>query len=365
VKAIYKKFDWLFLVVVMLPTTVAFVYYFMLASNVYISESRFVVRSPDKPSQTPIGVLLKGAGFSNAGDEIFVVRDFIVSRDALKQLNRDGFIRRAYSAPTTSVFDRFNPFGWSSSEEQLYKYYRKQVGLDYDASSSILSLTVRGFDPRSPVEINRRLLEISEQLVNRLNTRGQQDLIRFAGTEVAEARARAQASGQALAEFRNRAGVVDPEKQATAQLQMISKLQDDLIETRTMLRQLQTFTPANPQIPALRVRARGLEQEIQRSLGAVYGAPGSIAANSGHYQRLLLDSQIADKQLTAAMASYSEAVNEARRKQAYVERIVQPNVPDYPLEPRRLRGVLAIAALGFVVWLVLRMLLAGVREHQD
>lgn len=364
-KAFIKKFDWLFLVVVVLPTTLAFIYYFLLASDVYVSESRFVVRSPDKPSQTPLGVLLKGAGFSNAGDEIFVVRDFILSRDALKQLNKDGFVRRVYTQPSISVFDRFNPFGWSSGDEQLYKYYRKQIGLDYDTSSSILSLTVRGFDERSPHEINRRLLDISEQLVNRLNTRGQQDLIRFAGTEVTEARAKAENAGQQLARFRNRAGVVDPEKQAAAQLQMISKLQDDLISTRTLLRQLQTFTPANPQIPALRVRAQGLEREVQHALGTVYGAPRSLAANSAEYQRLLLNSQIADKQLTAAMASQAEAVNEARRKQAYVERIVQPNLPDYPVEPRRFRGVLAIAALGFVVWLVLRMLFAGVREHRD
>jgi len=360
-----RKVDWLFVAIVLVPTTLAALYYFVFASNVYVSESRFVVRSPDKPSATPLGVLLKGVGFSNASDEIFVVRDFILSRDALNQLNHDGLVRRAYTRPNISIFDRFDPLGWSSSDEQLYKYYQDKIGLNYDSTSSIITLTVKGFDPRNPQEINHRLLDMSEQLVNRLNARGQQDLIRFAGDEVRAAQARAQSAAQALAAFRNRAGVVDPEKQAEVQLQMISKLQDELIATRTQLRQLETFTPVNPQIPSLRVRARDLQQEIQRALGTVAGNSRSLAGTAAEYQRRLLDSQIAEKQLAAAMTSQADAINEARRKQAYIERIVEPNLPDYPLEPRRFRGVLAVAALGFIVWLVLRMLFAGVREHHD
>lgn len=365
VKRYLRRFDRLFLVFVVVPTAIAAIYYFVFASDVYVSESRFVVRSPDKPAQTGIGVLLKGVGFSNAGDEIFAVRDFVVSRDALRQLNHDGFVTKAFTRPGISVFDRFDPFGRATSEEKLFKYYQKHVAVDYDASSSILRLYVRGFDSQSSQVINLRLLELSEQLVNRLNSRGQQDLVRFARTEVSDAKNRAQTAGRALASFRNRAGVVDPEKQATVQLQLVSKLQDELIATRTLLRQLSTFTPANPQIPSLRVRAAGLEFEIRNAMSAVTGGARSFAGTAAEYQRLQLESQIADRQLASAMTSQAEAINEARRKQAYVERIVPPNLPDYPLEPRRFRGVLAIFALGLVVWLVARMLMAGIREHQD
>ena len=65
------------------------------------------------------------------------------------------------------------------------------------------------------------------------------------------------------------------------------------------------------------------------------------------------------------MASLQEAQNEARRKQAYVERVSQPNLPDEALEPRRLRGILATFALGLVAWGILKMLFAGVREHAE
>jgi len=65
------------------------------------------------------------------------------------------------------------------------------------------------------------------------------------------------------------------------------------------------------------------------------------------------------------MTSLVEAQNEARRKQVYVQRIVQPNLPDSPIEPRRVRGILATLILGLIAWGIASMLMAGVREHKD
>jgi len=77
----------LFLATVILPTLLAVLYFGFLASDVYVSQSQFVVRSPDKPAATGLGVLLKSVGFSNAGDEIFVAQEYVESRDALRSLN--------------------------------------------------------------------------------------------------------------------------------------------------------------------------------------------------------------------------------------------------------------------------------------
>ena len=78
------KLNWLLLITVIVPTTLAIIYYGLFASDVYISESQFVVRSPDKPSVSGLGTLLKSAGFSNAGDEIYAADKYIQSRDALR-----------------------------------------------------------------------------------------------------------------------------------------------------------------------------------------------------------------------------------------------------------------------------------------
>ena len=353
----------LFLITVAIPTVVAILYFGLFGSDVYISESRFVVRSPDKPASTGLGVLLKSTGFSTGGDEIFAAQDYVVSRDALAALDRNKEFEKAYSESNISIFDRFDPIGWSGTFEDLYKYYQKKVYVDHDTTTSITTLTVRAFNAKDAQRFNSQLLEMAEQTVNRLNTRGRRDLVHLAESEVDIAKQKARVAASALAIYRNREGVVDPEKQAAVQLQMISKIQDELIATKTQLRELQKFAPQNPQIEVLDTRAQELSSEIDEQLGKVAGDRKSLSSTAAQYQRLALESQFADKQLASAMASLEDARNEALRKQAYVERIVQPNLPDEALEPRRLRGIFTTFVLGLVVWGLASMLFAGVREH--
>ena len=355
----------LFWFVVLLPTAISVLYYGFIASDVYTSESQFVVRSPERPARNGLGVILASAGFSNASEEVRAAQGYIQSRDALRTLEADNLARKAWGSPEVSLFDRFNPLGWSGSFEELYRYYTGKVGIEFDSETGITRLTVRAFTPGDSQVINRRLLEQAEGLVNKLNERGQSDMIRNAEREVAEAQEQSRKAALELAAFRNQAGVIDPERQATVQLQMISKLQDELIGARMQLLQLSAVAAQNPQIPMLRVRIKGLERAIGEQLGQVAGGSRSLSAAAVQYQRLQLQREFADRQLAAALAASQEARNEGRRQRAYVERIAQPSLPDTAMGPRRLRGVLATLVVGLAAWGILVMLLAGVREHRS
>ena len=207
------------------------------------------------------------------------------------------------------------------------------------------------------------MLEQAEGTVNRMNQRARDDLIHFTTTEVDGAKLAAQQAAVALAAYRNHSGVVDPEKQAAVQLQMISKLQDELIADRSHLAELQKVAPDNSQIEVLQARIGSLSGQIGDEEGKVAGDKGSLAATGAEYQHLVVESEVADKQLGVAMASREQAENEARRQQAYVERVVQPNQPDHAIEPRRFSGIAATLLLALIAWGVLKMLLAGIREH--
>ncbi|EQB03389.1 capsular polysaccharide transport system permease protein [Sphingobium wenxiniae] len=362
---IFRKKSNLFLAVVIFPTLLSILYFGIFASDVYISESRFVVKAPKQAASDGVGLLLQSAGFNNANDEVFASADYILSRTALQQLNKDGAVTAAYTHPNISIFDRFNPLGLNGSFEKLFKYYNQRVHVTADARSAISTLVVRAYSSEDAYKLNSRLLELAEEMVNRLNTRGRDDLIRYATAEVEQAKKQSRTASLALAAYRNQEGVVDPQQQAALQLQMVSKLQDELITVKSQLIQLRAFTPQNPQIPVLEKRAGILGTEIYEQAGRVAGGNKSLAATAVEYQRLQLENGFAERQLAGAMASLQEAQNEARRKQVYVERIVNPNRPDSALEPRRLRGIFATFVVGMIAWGILSLLIAGIREHQS
>lgn len=355
----------LLLITTIIPTSLSILYFGLIASDVYISESRFVVRSPERQSASPLGLILKGAGFSKAQDDSYTVQDYVLSRDALKALNDELKIKDAYSSSEIDMFSRFAGTDWDDSLEAFHQYYQKKVNVQLDSASSITTLTVRAFTPEGAQGVNQRLVELAESLVNKLNERGRQDMIRFAADEVAEAQTKAKAAALALSQYRNAKGVIDPEKQSTIPLQQIAKLQDELISTKGQVMQLEKLAKDNPQLPVLRQRVGLLNAEIDAETRRVTGGERSLAGKAAEYQRLALEKEFSEKMLASAMSTLEQAKNEAQRKQLYLERIVLPNIPDQAMEPRRIRGIVSTLVVGLVMFAVLTMLVAGMKEHLD
>jgi capsular polysaccharide transport system permease protein len=360
-----RKVNRLALVFVFIPTITASFYYGLIASDIYTSESRFVVRSPQRQTSTGLSAIFSGAGFSKSQDDSYSVHDFMLSRDALAKIDKQLGLAELYSSPNIDPVSRFGGFHKESSFEDLYRYYQKQVSLNLDATSSISMLKVTAFSAEEAYRINEMLLELGEVRINELNERGRQDMIHFASSEVAQAEKKVAAASLAVTNFRNQKSVYDPERQSAAQLQQMSKLQDEIIATKTQLAQILSFTPDNPQIPALRKKIDTLETISRTEMATVTGDEASLTNKATEYQRLALDREFAEKQLASALAALVQARNDADRKQLYLERIVQPNKPDIATEPRRLKAVLTTLGAGLLLWGIFSILIAGVREHHD
>jgi capsular polysaccharide transport system permease protein len=360
-----SRFNWIFLITVVLPTAIATLYYGLIASDVYISESRFVVRSPQRQVQTGLAALLQGSGFSRSQDDTYSVHDFVLSRDALTELDKKLGVRKAYASEENDFINRFPGLDWDNSFEAFHRYYRKQVAIDYDTASSITTLKVRAFSAETSKNVNDLLLQMGERLVNNLNDRSRQDLIKTAEQEVQIAEEKIKNAATALAGFRNTQTVFDPERQSALQLQGVAKLQEELLTTQAQLEQVRRVSPNNPQIGSLNSRVENLRKSIADETAKVAGASGSLTSKSAAYERFALDKIFAEKQLAAALTSLETARSEAQRKQLYLERLVQPNLPDKATEPRRIRGILMVFVLGMVSWGVLTLLVASVREHVD
>lgn len=351
------------LLTVIVPTFIALIYFGLLAEDIYISESRIVVRQPTQGPRSPLDLALDQTGFGAANEGNNTVIAYLQSRQAINETNADGALKAAYTKPELFWFDRFGLFG--ESDEEFYRYFQNKLEVEEGVTTQVLTIRVRAFDARQAKSINNRLVEQSEALVNSLSERAQSDLIAIAEREVEESAQKARTAALELAKFRNTSGIVDPVQESEVGLQMISKLQDQLIAAQTRLRQLQAYTPDASQIPFLKIQVRDLQAEIDAARQNLTGGRSSLSSALTRYQELQVAAEFAEKQLAATRASLQEARAEARRKQAYLEKIASPSLPDYPVEPRRIRSIFAALALGLLTWGVLSMLAIGVREHRD
>ncbi len=360
-----RHINGLFAVTVLVPTILAVLYFGFIVSDVYISEARFVIRSPQRSAPTGLGALLQGTGLARAQDDTYSVHDYVLSRDALRELDDKLNLRAAYSDPSVDFVNRFPGVQGDESFEALHRYYLKHVAIDYDTTSSISVLRTRAYTAQHAKDINELLLQMGERLVNSLNTRSRQDLVDVAQKEVRLAEERTRAAAVSLSSFRADRGVFDPDRQSALQLQGVAKLQEELFAAETQLAQLRQVSPNNPQVAGLASRVEALRRQVAAETGKVTGRGSSLTAKSPDFDRLALEKGFADRQLATALVSLESARSEAARKQLYLERLVQPNLPDKAMEPRRLRSMAMVLLLGLVCWGVLSLVVASVREHTD
>jgi capsular polysaccharide transport system permease protein len=356
----------LFVAIVLVPSLASIVFYGLIASDVYISESRFVIRSPQRQlGSGVVDALLQGSAFTRSQDDTYSVHDYILSRDALAELDKQLGVRKAYSSDAIDLIDRFPGLDWDRSFEAFHRYWQKMVTVDFDSASSITVLRVRAFTAENAQRINETLLRLGERLVNDLNERSRQDIVRFAEQEVQLAEAKVRDASLALSSYRGKQAVYEPDRQASLQLQGVAKIQEELVSTEGQLAQLRKLSPRNPQVSALVSKAESLRSAIASESAKVTGGGGSYSARAPDFERLALEKGFADRLLASALTGLEAARSEAQRKQLYLERLVKPNLPDAAVEPRRLRSVATVILLSLIAWGVASLLIASIREHTD
>lgn len=360
-----KRLNPLLWLSVIFPTLFVSLYFSLFASDIYISESSFVVRSPRNQSVlSGVGALLQNTGISRAQDDTYTVQEYMRSRTALEQLQKSLEIRTFYETKG-DFLTRFNAFKLNGSNEAFYQYFEKRLSVDFDSVSGIATLRVRAFDAEEGQKINIELLKQGENLINRLNERARKDTVDYAQQALKEAEKNVNETAAALSQYRIKHRIFDLPAQSNVQLTLISNLKSQLIRVETQLSQLQSITPDNPQVNALKMRQKSLKAEIELQTKTLAGDSNSIATQSADYQRLILANELAQKQLTAAMTSLQNTKAEADRQQLYLEVINQPSKPDWALEPYRLYNILATFFIGLMLYGVISLLISSIREHKN
>ncbi|MCO6546834.1 MAG: hypothetical protein J6583_03545 [Gilliamella sp.] len=88
-------------------------------------------------------------------------------------------------------------------------------------------------------------------------------------------------------------------------------------------------------------------------------------ANLAEYQQILINNTVAKQQFEAATLSLRNAQVEITKKQLYLERIEQPSVSDVSFKPARIYNIIATFIISFLVYGIINLFIAGIREHKD
>ena len=300
-KKVEEKLGLLFIVIVIIPTLCSIIYFGFWASDVYISESQFVIRTAQNPTNPAIGDYTIASSLTTSAvlQDSAAVSGYITSMDGLKEVNKDIDLVKLSTSHDIDIFNRFASFYWNESQERMFNYFNSRITVDVDPISFVTKLTVKSYTAPSAQKINDLLLSGSEQLVNKINERTRDDLVRFSQNSISN---------------------------STTKLEEITKMLNE-------------------------ARARGSNESDKNSISSI--------------QVLYIERDTVERQLTVALDSYAQALRDAQYKSLYLEKTVKPNLPDYPQEPKRILDILATLMVCLIIYSITKIVAASVNEHQD
>ena len=355
-----------FILFVVAPTLISAIYYGLFASDIYVSEARFVIKSADqKRSQTTtLANIIQTTGLSAGQEQTNEILDYVRSRNALTDLSKRMNVKEKYSRSDVDLLSRYPAIWHDETFENLYKYYGDMVSAKLDNDTGMAVLIVKAYTPQDAHDVGEGLLNLSEDLVNRLNARAQTKQVAEAEQRVQDAEERVRNARIALRGYRNSAMVLDPAKEAGGVLEVSTGLTTQRAALQAQLEATIAGAPKNPAIPALRSQIAAIDAQITAQSGRAVGTTTGLASKMTQYENLLEEQEFATRMLTSAAASLEQARTEALQQQFYLERVVEPNTPDMALLPRRLFHIFSVAGVALCLYLVGWMLIVGILEHR-
>ncbi len=357
-----------FLLMVLVPTIAAGLYYGLMASDVYVSEAKFAVRGTAEklPSSSSAALaMFSSVSSMNSNQEAYVLANYIQSTPLIEKMEKQVGVRDAFARADVDPLSRLAA---DAPAERLRRYWDKMVVASIDNLSGVLNLEVRAFRPQDALAIAQAILVESEKLVNDISRRKRTDTVAFAREEVSRAEKRLKDARMAIEDFRNESGTLDPVKSAEATSKVLIVLRTQKMDFENEIATARrTLSESSPSVQVLSSRLKATNDQIatieSQLTSRGEGGDNPASKKLARYEGLELEREFSEKVYILTLAALERSRIEADRQQLYLVTFVPPGLAERPLFPNRPAATAVVFACALAIWSVLSLLVAAVKDH--
>lgn len=349
---------------VIVPFLLIGVYFGVIASSRYVSESKIMVRQSgggQNVSSLAISILT-GGGSSSREDNLYL-REYILSLDMLKYLDSSLALREAYKE-RGDYFSRLLPW---ASQEAFLGYYRKHLSVNFDSVAGVLTVRTEAFDPEFACRLNMEIMRRCEKFINESSHRIANEQLGFISGELTRANQELQAAKQKVLAFQNHHNVLDPIEQAKALSTFVLQMEAEAGRQEAELRHMRTFlAEGSTQIVSFREKLKAFKQQLQEEKQKISGGQGGKLNNiSSEFMLLQFQAEFALDKYKVTLAAYEKERVETSRKVKNLVVISSPHPQEEAEYPRR--GYIIVTALvGLLMFYgISQLIIATIEDHKD
>jgi len=354
--------------VILLPVLLVTAYLVFLAKPQYASEVGFTIRQEESGSASDLmgglSGLLGGPVQGNA-DLLF---EYVQSQEIVRQISAEFDLLGHYSQgwPVDPVFSIWP----SATIEDLHSFWNRMTRITYDQSSGLMLLQIRARDPQTAQTLAQMVVTESERMINGLNEAARGDAMRNAEEDLASALERLRSSREALAHFRARTQILDPQADIQGRMGVLNVLQQQLAEALVEydLLQTQTDNTNDPRLRQLERRVDVIRNRINEERRVFTQQNVTVDQTDypsllAQYESLLVDQAFAEATYQAALTAADAARSNADRQTLYLANFIRPTLAESAQYPQSLLIIFLTAVFSTLAWAVIALVYYSLRDR--
>lgn len=342
---------------------IAVLYFGLIASDRYVSRAQIVIKQADQIKMLPDALSMLGLGGTNHQD-VLLMQDYLYSPDLLVKLDKELGLKSHYQSKKVDYFSRLPS---NANQEEFIEYYRNHLTLHLDELSGVLTIELQAFDPVYGQRVVMLMLKESEVFINKLGHQVALEQLAFVEKEVDRAYQRLQEEKNKVLDFQNSHHLISPESTSSARLEMVSQIEGELARQQAQLKQLQSYMKDTaPAVIAVKIRVDALNEQLNQEKARLTGMDkDAMNEVTARYLDIKTQANLAADLYKTGLVSLEQARIEAYRKLKHLLIITQPSLAEAAEYPRRLYNLATIGVLLCLLYGLIVMSLATLREHQD
>ncbi len=339
------------------------IYYSLIASPRYVSESQFVVKQASSAEPQLMGLAAIATTSSSTRDSL-IIKQYIESRAMAEALDSAIQLKAHYQY---SQWDIVSGLSNVASIEDYVKYYQNHVTVRHDEMADIIYIEAQAFTSEYALLLGQTLLELSEQFINALGDKMAKEQLTYAQKEVERLYSSMKTQQNQLLNFQNQNQLYSPEQQGSALLGAISELQGKIIEQEAKLKEINAIMRSDSaQVKGQIILLNSLKEQLLEEKSKLTSKDQlSLNQVTANYQEIKLGSELASGMYQGALTSMEAVRADAYRKLKHLLVIQHPALPESDQYPRRIYSIVTWFISLLLVYLLGRLLWSIIKEHQE
>lgn len=354
----FSSYKW-----VLVAVFVAALYYMFVASDRYVTVAHVYVKSTDAQNGVmPQLQLLSGA--KGETQDALLLTVYAQSRDILQRVEGKVQFSEHFSSDLGDFFSRLPS---DPTDEDRLTYFKDKLSVKMNPDSGIITFRGQGYTPEFSLKFVQEVIAASDDFVNSVGQTIAKEEIAFVEQEMERARGVLNGARTRLLNFQNENGLLSAEVSGIARQTLVNEMESDLVRLRTEEKTLASYlNEGAAELSTVRSKIAALENQLGVEK-AKLASIDTVSLNdvNAEYQELEMELQFATDLYKTTIVALERARVESYHKLKHLVVIQSPTLPDSATYPRKLYDLASLFIGLTLLYGIITMILATIREHRD